>query len=96
VGADDFTATGGSSAEISAQASLPVFLRGKIFRADVEKDFVADETQEAFAGGGGHDWDGPFHVLSFKFPVASFKRPISADFRDCVESGDVIMWQHNC
>jgi hypothetical protein len=56
VGGNDFAAAGGGAAEVGAQQRATVFCGGGRFpRAADETDFIADETQEAFAGRGRHD-----------------------------------------
>ena len=62
VGGDDFAASDIGAAEIGAETRRVFGLgAGFFFCAQREKDFVSDETQQAFAGGGGHDWRGCVH-----------------------------------
>ena len=56
---NDFLAAGGGAAEVGAEARRPFWGRGKIFAGGYgEKNFIADETHEAFAGGRSHGWFG--------------------------------------
>ncbi len=51
VGGDDFAAAGGGAAEVGAEQRARAFCAADSVPArSVKTDFVADETQEAFAG----------------------------------------------
>ena len=65
VGGNDFAAARGGAAEIGAQAGATVFCAAEFFRRGGEKDFIADETQQAFAGGRSHDGMVWFHRQKF-------------------------------
>ena len=54
---------GGGAAEVGAEARLPAPDVGGISTgAELEQDFVTDETQQAFAGGREQDWVGSLHL----------------------------------
>ena len=65
LGGDNFTAALGGAAEVRAEARLKPGLCHGTSRAQLEPDFIADETQHAFAGGRSHDWIGLFHLRMF-------------------------------
>jgi hypothetical protein len=70
VGGDDFLAAGGGAAKVRAQKGAgAVFLRGIGVITNSEKEPVADETKDSFAGGGRHDWPWQFHRQSFKVSI---------------------------
>jgi hypothetical protein len=63
VGGDDFAAAGGGATEVGPQKGARILAAGFCPGAEREQDFIADEAQEAFAGGGSHQWLGQLHAV---------------------------------
>jgi hypothetical protein len=63
----------GGAAEIGAQKRADIFLRWIFFGAQLKNDFVADETQKAFAGRGCHGWNRLLHAGIFTMKTRRHK-----------------------
>jgi hypothetical protein len=64
-GGNDFGATLGGAAKVGAEARENFFPVQAFSHTELEKDFVADEAQEAFAGRWVHGWIRTIHLMIF-------------------------------